>query len=302
MSHDTSPSLSLSELIAILRPEHDLLNAAYSYSEELEVELPASYGEDEEGATAFEGAALADLSGMTALLITGAPATSFVEMACAGRRLAVGEVAFSAVLAGDGSLVSIPLLARTGDEEYLLWDLSPRAAVLQAWTAFLSNIEQGGVAPFEGLEINDVSTHLLPLLLAGSHATDILQDYHADELPAAGHVASLSLDRMSALVVGLPEEFASGFLVFISPQTARVLWRSLLSFSLVVPVGWQTLQLWAQRCVDWYPLVRDTARVVPRMDALRTWQLIRDDERFVGARSLAHTPETSHDTHDKEFT
>lgn len=268
----------------LLRAEHELLGAVFD-----DLGLVDRYDEtDVELDALLAGCALTDLSGSPALLLAGGPAPDFAHAALAGRALAVGECAHEAVLSGDGSLVGAPLVARTGDAEYVLWDLSPRAEAAFSWLRFIAGIEQGGVRPFAGLKASDASDQLATLLLAGPAASAVLKDYlhGGDELPKRGQAASLMLDRMGCLVLGLPWG-DSAWLVCVGARYARVLWRSLLSFNVTTPVGRAALSIWTRRELGWYDWLDGEDRVVRSADELRKVGLVRAGSDFVGARGLA---------------
>ena len=279
-------NLSLSELAGILHAEHELLGASFEQVGE-GLEIVAAYTAAESEVDAFiSGAALADLTGLSSLLISGEPSESLANLAFAGRVLSVGEGAHEAVLSGDGSLLAAPLLARTGDHEYVAWDLTGRAETGLSWVRFLAGIEQDGRAPFAGIETPDISTRLLPLLLAGPAADPVLLDYlHGQSLPAPGQVASLTLDRIPCLVVGLPD-LPHAWLLLVPPQSARILWRSFLSFPVVTPVGRRAVAAWLSREYDWYRVVQGAGRMALSRDRLRELGLVRAGDSFVGARGL----------------
>ena len=89
---------------------------------------------------ALEGVALFDLTGACYRFISGMGAQSLVEALTASRCLVPGSCSFSAVLSGDGSVVSVPILVRGGEHEYVLVDPTPRREVLGGWLSFVSAI------------------------------------------------------------------------------------------------------------------------------------------------------------------
>ncbi|MBQ9004946.1 MAG: aminomethyltransferase family protein [Atopobiaceae bacterium] len=276
------------ELIrTILHDEHLLLGAVMGEGA-CGRSVPLSYPAASSADPHAQEAMLCDLSGHGSMLMSGASAPSFVAAAFAGKLLAVGEVAYEAVLTGDGALVAIVLLARTGDAEYACWDLSGRGDALHAWLGFLSAIEEKGVRAFPDLSIEDASEALVPLLLRGDGATAVLADYLADqEPPVPGTIANLNLDAIGCLVATLPTRGERGYLVLVPPRYARVLWRSFLSFASVVPVGHHEL---LATFAALFPQLEDafvkTDRVVATRGALLGSGLARPDMTFVGARGL----------------
>lgn len=286
MAEDRAPSFA--ELADLLRAEHELLGAAFVRSDLRDFEYVARYQELEPEVDAFtSGAALADLTGLASILVSGQPAEALATMAFAGRKLGVGEVSFEGVISGDGSLLGAPLLARTGDREFVALELSDRAETVYSWLGFLAAIQQGDQAPFSGVETTDMSTRLVPLLMAGPGAPTVLLDYiHQGTLPDAGQATTLMLDSIHCLAIGLPVQ-TSAWLMLVPPQAARILWRSFLSFPIVTPVGRQAVDAWLERELAWYALVRGTDRIELPARELRSYGLVRSGSDFVGARSLA---------------
>lgn len=272
-----------------LYQEHLYLGGNFGEGVFPSLEMPQRYGTGEkEGAAFVEGAALADLSGTHSVLVSGTPARAFAEAAFAGRELAVGECAFEAVLGGNGILMSVPLLARTGDAEYVLWDASERFELLSGWIGFLAGVSQDDFAPYAGLEQEDVTGRLVPLLLWGPAAPHVLGDYLAagESLPTEGHVRDLRLDSISAIVAALPVPDGRCYLVLVPPAYAPTIWRSFLSFNEVSPVGERALVARAQGELGWLGWVEDTDRVKPTRAELQRWGLARHAGNFVGARAL----------------
>ena len=123
---------------------------------------------------ALEGVALFDLTGACYRFISGAGAQSLVEAFAASRRLAPGSCSFSAVLSGDGSVVSVPIIVRGGEHEYVLVDPTTRRDVLGGWLSFVSAIERDGAPAFGDVSIEDASSLLVPLMVAGSRCRELI--------------------------------------------------------------------------------------------------------------------------------
>lgn len=275
---------------SVLLPEHELLGAELIESPQSGVVVPASYLDETPLDEALTGAALADLTGAAYVLVSGASAQALAECACAGRRLAVGECAFEAVLEGDGALTSAPLVLRTGDNEYALLDISQRGTTATTWLGFLAQVGQPGRPAFPQTSVEDASPLLVPLLLWGAEAHAVLGDYLAggDVLPGEGELRNLTLDgHILTLCARLPLAHGEGaYLVLVPPTSVRVLWRSLLSFASVSPVGRIALAEGLSSALPWWDLLSQEGVVrVPRID-LERWGLVRADGGFVGIRGL----------------
>lgn len=268
--------------------EHMLLGALFEDDEPL-LATPLHYGHPANEGDAFgEGCALSDLTGMTAILVSGEGSDAFVSAACACSAIAVGECTFGAVVTGDGSIASVPLVARTGDAEYLIWDPSTRGMMLHPWLNFLSEIEQEGFRPFGSVTVEDATDSLVPLLLWGAQAPAILSDYVSsiEALPHPGHIRDVRLDKIECLVASLPHVSEPCLLVMVPPAYARILWRSFLSFASVEPVGTAALTNQAKDNLPWADAVLAGERLELELEQLVAWELARSEGGFVGARAL----------------
>lgn len=270
-----------------LRIEHELLGARF-------VDLGAGCeavgdyaGEQNLGEPGVD-TLLADMTGATYLLLSGHGTAALATAALAGPMLDVGEVSFEAVLTGEGGLVSVPLALRTGDDELALLDLSPRGPVLRGWLDFLCDATTRRDPADFGTSLDDASALLVCLLLMGPGAADVLTDYvrSPSGLPAAGAVCPVALDAIDCLVArpNLPGDAI--YLVFVPPAAARRLWRSLLSFPQVAPVGHTALRSHLTT-LPWGDLLGETDIVRPDIDLLAAQGLLRRGGDFVGSRALA---------------
>ncbi|MDO4796394.1 MAG: hypothetical protein Q4A01_00065 [Coriobacteriales bacterium] len=270
--------------LGALYEEHMILGATFGPSLE-----PVAYVGDADvlaGECLADGALVCDASMAKMLLLGGSDAAGYMATTCAGPLLDVGGCGFGAVLTGDGGVASIPLIARTGDSEYVLFDASSRADVLEGWLSFVAAIEQDGVAPFANLDCEDVSRSHVVLVLTGSKAGHVLADYtRARDLPAPGSVCSCMLDRIPCIVARLDVETPT-YLLLVPPRQARALWRSLLSFVEVTPVGLDVMRDQMLRMLPWGRHLREDGRLRITVDELGYHGLVRDATDFVGARGL----------------
>ena len=254
-------------VVGPLYEEHLLLGATFERTE-LGALRTVAYGASAPVAESLEdGTLLADASGMRMLLASGDPVAAFGEAAFAAEPMAVGRA----------------------DHELLAFDASPRAGVLSAWLTFVASIEQNGFRPYEGLEVEDVSRDLVPLALWGNDAPRVLGDYvgGASALPRAGHVANLMLDgHIPVVACAVSLGGAPMYVLLVPPDFARVLWRSLLSFTGVRPTGLAELWDAARARAAWLDALQRPDRMrLDRADLLE-WGLIRPSADFIGGRAL----------------
>ncbi len=269
-----------------LHGEHVLLGASFSAAEHADVARVGSYALE---STQECDVILADLTGAAYLLVSGPDAPRFCSAVFAGKELAVGETALEAVLNGTGELISTPLLTRTGDGEYVVIDASPRQDALVAWVRFLAQTSSGGQAAFPDLVIEDATSMLVPLLLSGPAAAPVLEDYlHGGAaLPPAGEVAQLHLDSIATVVAHVAVAFAPpAYLVLVPVGAARVLWRSLLSFTEVAPVGHDRIAADLRNAFPWFGSELEGGPTQMGRSELERWGVVRAGSDFVGARAL----------------
>ncbi len=236
-----------------------------------------------------DAAFLCDVSTCTSLLFFGSDAPSFAEAAFAGKKLNVGECAFEPALTGDGGLASVALLCRTGSQEYVALDLSKRAQILEAWLTFLAHISQDGYAPYAHMKTDDATgTHVI-LAFGGGHARTILADYvERTALPREGHIGSCKLDgRIPCLIANLTRDGKALYLLFLAPTEAATVWRSLLSFGEVVPVGHMAFHELFVGQAQWFARLGTTDAIHLGAQTLQEEGLLRNENDFVGARALS---------------
>ena len=270
---------------SILHTELEYLGAQFSTSTEGFNLAQSFYGEKplEE---ALKDCALIDLSGIGYTLVSGTSAQNFVEAVFAGKQLEVGETSFECALTGDGSLSSIGLLARSGQNEYVVLDASERSLVLDEWLSIIASVEQNGVAPYAGVSLEDATPLLTPLLLAGKKAKKVLMDYLGEQkLPEDSKLCNLMLDQtIPALVANVSTKKVPAYLVMVPPVHTVILFRSLLSFETVHPLGHKQLVEGLKTYLPWFSELASNTKVVVAKDKLEGWGLLRSSDDFIGAR------------------
>ena len=270
---------------SILHTELEHLGAQFSTSTEGFNLAQSFYGEKplEE---ALKDCVLVDLSGISYTLVSGAMAQNFVEAVFAGKQLEVGEASFECALTGDGSLSSIGLLARSGQNEYVVLDASERSLVLEEWLSIIASVEQNGVAPYAEVSLEDATPLLTPLLLAGKKAKKVLMDYLGEQqLPEDSKLCNLMLDQtIPALVANVSTKKVPAYLVMVPPVHTVILFRSLLSFEMVHPLGHKQLIEGLKTYLPWFSELASNTKVVVAKDKLEGWGLLRASDDFIGAR------------------
>ena len=270
---------------SILHTELEYLGAQFSASTEGFNLAQSFYGEKplEE---ALKDCALIDLSGIGYTLVSGTSAQNFVEAVFAGKQLEVGETSFECALTGDGSLSSISLLARSGQNEYVVLDASERSLVLDEWLSIIASVEQNGVAPYAEVSLEDATPLLTPLLLAGKKAKKVLMDYLGEQrLPEDSKLCNLTLDQtIPALVANVSTKKVPAYLVMVPPVHTVILFRSLLSFETVHPLGHKQLIEGLKTYLPWFSELASNTKVVVAKDKLEGWGLLRASDDFIGAR------------------
>lgn len=270
---------------SILHTELEYLGAQFSTSTEGFNLAQSFYGEKplEE---ALKDCALIDLSGIGYTLVSGTSSQNFVEAVFAGKQLEVGEASFECALTGDGSLSSIGLLARSGQNEYVVLDASERSLVLDEWLSIIASVEQNGVAPYAEVSLEDATPLLTPLLLAGKKAKKVLMDYLGEQqLPEDSKLCNLMLDQtIPALVANVSTKKVPAYLVMVPPVHTVILFRSLLSFEMVHPLGHKQLIEGLTTYLPWFSELATNTKVVLAKDKLEGWGLLRTSDDFIGAR------------------
>ena len=270
---------------SILHTELEYLGAQFSTSTEGFNLAQSFYGEKplEE---ALKDCALIDLSGIGYTLLSGVAAQNFVEAVFAGKQLEVGEASFECALTGDGSLSSIGLLARSGQNEYVVLDASERSLVLDEWLSIIASVEQNGVAPYAEVSLEDATPLLTPLLLPGKKAKKVLMDYLGEQkLPEDSKLCNLMLDQtIPALVANVSTKKVPAYLIMVPPVHTVILFRSLLSFETVHPLGHKQLIEGLKTYLPWFSELASNTKVVVAKDKLEGWGLLRASDDFIGAR------------------
>ena len=227
--------------------------------------------------------------GATYLLASGADARRFAGPRSPGGALRVGEAACEAALTGTGASSPSRCSCERATASTSSSTRVDAAGALAAWLELLAHAALGGGrAAFPDLLLEDASGMLVPLLLAGPAAARGARRLRPATAPSPrrGASSSCSLDAITAVVARPAAPFApSAYLVLVPVGAARILWRSLLSFTEVTPVGHRALRPCSLERMPWRAPLADGAPA-ERAPSLRAGGSSATDQTFVGARSL----------------
>ncbi|MEY8436505.1 hypothetical protein AAK967_02005 [Atopobiaceae bacterium 24-176] len=276
----------------VLEGEHLLLGATMEPGATGRPEA-AWYGDGTKEPVAFEeGCALADVGGLVATCISGDAASAFVSAVFTSYVPEPGSVLGALALMGDGRVVAPALVAGLAVNEFCVWCPGELSEGLMEWMRGIAAVEEGGVAPYASVELSCGAPLSSTLMVAGPDATAVLGDYLAPDaaLPKPATLSNVRLDAIDTVVLRPAIGSFSPYLVVAPNAFAQVLWRSLLSFPNVSPVG--TSAVWG-RVADEAPGLVDfldepMARRTPKDLGLQG--LLRPGDSYIGARALANGP------------
>lgn len=249
----------------------------------------AYFGDGATEPEAFEnGCALADMGGLAALYISGEGAEGFCSAVFTAEPPVAGSLAWSLALMGDGTVVAPVLLAGTAPGEWCAWSAPETAEGLAAWLEGIRSIEQDGVAPYATVEVGPGAPFSTMLMVAGPKAEAVLEDYvpTAAALPAPGTIANVMLDAIPTVMLRPTVGGDAPWLALVPDPKVRVLWRSLLSFETVIPVGSSAVWGRVERACPGAVAFLDDPRPGATPADLGLERLLRPEGGFIGARAL----------------
>lgn len=274
-------------LYSPLQDEHKHLGAQF-YTDPFGIEMPDYYAHPENEPEALKDAAIVDTTNLRLFLIEGTQAQSYVSMVFSAEPLKVGELNLAPVLSGDGHVLSVCVLARTGDNEYLVISLPERAALLFDWMQSIAQIEQEGFKPFSEIKLEEVSGNLIPLYLTGKHIDAILADYLPKNLHTYPNtIIQTKLDKQTALLAHTSYKDTASYLVFLPQNVLAVFWRSFLSFPELTPVGNSALYALLDIVSCEMQAFFDDPSISKTPQELGINGLIRTSDGFIGQRALS---------------
>lgn len=277
----------------ILYDEHVVLGATFSF-DEAGGEYVTSYPQQspdtvESKDLADHECCIADMSGVFYRVISGVDAQAYISMLSATDHAGIGDTRLSCVLSGDGSVISYPFIARTGDSEYVILDTSARSQTLGMWMDFVQHIKQDTYEPFANVHIETYDEKLVPIALYGNGVNQLLLDYiPQDSAIFENHrVNVISLDSHITCLCLHPCQ--SWYMLFVPAKYARLMWRSLLSFTYVKPQPYHHACDYLCASQPEELNVNSNDKLTLTFRVLNNYNLVRSDTSYIGARELQTT-------------
>ena len=111
-------------------------------------------------------------------------------------------------------------------------------------------------------------------------------DYLGEQtLPEDSKLCNLMLDQtIPVLVANVSTKKVPAYLVMVPPVHTVILFRSLLSFEMVHPLGHKQLIEGLKTHLPWFSELASNTKVVVAKDKLEGWGLLRASDDFIGAR------------------
>lgn len=238
-------------------------------------------------------AMLCDNEDATLLLVAGTEAENFLTNTCTNALPKVGAIAPHVILSEDGTAVSCIFVAcfddRPSSLTYCIIDTSPRSTLTLSSVCARATQKKPLTSKdlFDDLRIDGIGRDYIALSLFGTRAQELLSDYvkAPEKLPQKPLTCEyVHLDeRIQCFVLCLAPEY---YLMILSKDDVEVIWRSLLSFSFLMPCvrseAFNTLS-------EEYPYLarftsEDECSFTP--EELTQYALVRSDHTFFGAEAL----------------
>ena len=192
---------------------------------------------------------LSDISAKGKFRIAGPKALDFISSAfgCPTSLLPdVGQGIGASLMKDDGRIAGRIHILRSGDSEFMLLVPPSNREDCYAWLDE-ANCILGADAAIRDVAVLEDQTHSLAgILLAGPEASSILQELAgqnaASSIPPVHSLGLMVLDTVPALVFHSPAFDGEYFEIYCPPTRAAGLWRAIMSFAQVMPIGSRTLE------------------------------------------------------------
>ena len=245
--------------------------------------MPVQYaGIIEEHRAVRRSAGIFDVGHMAEFRIFGFGAFDFLQRMFTNdlHKIAeLGQAQYTLLLDDDGHIIDDLIVYHTGDLEYLV---IANASNLEADFVWLQQH-----AP-DDLELVDESDRTSLIAVQGPEALRVVAELAEPEwdAPARFHVGEATLDTIPALVARTGYTGEDGVEIITRASDAPALWRALLSFAEVTPVGLGARD--TLRLEMGYPLYgNDMDRTNDPISAGLGWVVPKSKTGYTGAESVA---------------
>ena len=245
--------------------------------------MPVQYsGIIEEHWAVRRAAGLFDVGHMAEFRVFGFEAFDFLQKVLSNdlaRISELGKAQYTLLLDDEGRIIDDLIVYHSGDIEYLIIANASNHETDFAWLA--------AHAP-DGLELVDESPRTSLIALQGPLALGIMADLAGSDwqAPARFTLREANLDTIPALVARTGYTGEDGFEILTSNATAPQLWRAILSYPEVSPVGLGARD--TLRLEMGYPLYgSDMDRTNDPISAGLGWVVPKDKTGFIGSQAVS---------------
>jgi len=250
-------------------------------------EMPVQYaGIIDEHKAVRTSAGIFDVSHMAEFRLCGPGAFDFLQGLLTNDLAKIaepGQAQYTLMLDDDGHFIDDLIIYHTGDIEYLIIANASNAEPDLAWIR--------AHAPAD-LEIVDESDRTALIALQGPHAIRIATELAGTgwEPPARFTIGEATLDTVPALVARTGYTGEDGIEIVCRASDAPALWRALLSFPEVSPIGLGARD--TLRLEMGYPLYgSDMDRTIDPISAGLGWACPKAKTGYIGAEAVAKVRE-----------
>jgi glycine cleavage system aminomethyltransferase T len=233
-----------------------------------------------------------DISALGKLRISGEAAARFISTLFTADMTsldAMGGATASLLLNGEGEIIDLVLLIRTGDREYMVSTNEACRQEVYEWLTAHSTLSDEAGALFEDLAITDESSQLACVALFGEGSQAVLEELAGAELLAFPHSGALTmaqLDTVAALILASPVLPGENYELFCQPAAAEGLQYAFMSFPEVQPASFAEYVEQRIQAQTWFAAADSAEYTFPAEAGLE--HLLRLSNDFVGAQALRH--------------
>ncbi len=256
------------------------------------------------------GTWFSDSSPIGKIRISGENASEFVRVMTTVEpwRLEMpGQFAVALVLNAEGDIIDLVMIARTGDQEYILFSSPETTDELVMWLQAHAEIVDGeGGAVFEDLGVEDVSSPIATIALYGPKAQMILDELSGKDVSETlgdKNLALFPIGQLQVMIVRWPFLRAHGwqmpleaegevFEVYLPAQASEDFKQILLGFAEIDPESFEDYKARRRAAHTWFAPAEQAAYIKPESSGLRA--LLRSSSDYVGAKALERLGLLSH--------